>query len=182
MTSFSKNPLNPLGHTLRKWLAHPWTVAIGAAIVTVVLGEVSPLRLFSKRVLPWLRAELSFLREPIQVPRWTLVAAPLTFVAGFVAINYLLKAVRSNTDLVFAGLSWESRDGGDGFRPICRKCRCFLQARVQPEERKDRNNIPFLFVPESPNVLFCPICHTTIPLISSWTEILKDAREFFAGM
>ncbi len=168
---------------MREWLDHPWTIAAGGALLTAILAEVAPLHLFSSHVIPRLWTLSAYLIAPIQTPRWVLFAAPLTGIAVIVIAQYVVSALHiKRGELIFSGLCWERlKDRELEFRPICNHCRGPLHPKIQAEQRKDRNNVPFLFIPEVANTLFCPGCNLSTPLPRPWDEVAKEAKEFFTS-
>jgi hypothetical protein len=169
---------------MAKLLNHPWTIAAGGALLTVALAEVGPLHLFSGHVIPWARALLIFSQTNVVTPAWVLLAGPLIGAALVVLGRYAVDYVRrKKRNLLFAGLEWrKSTDDAHGFWPICNQCILPLQPRIEPEQRKDRNNIPFEFIPEYVNVLHCAGCNHSSHLLRPWDEILQEANVFLNSL
>ena len=166
---------------MRKWLNHPWMIAVGGAFIAAIVAEMAPLRLFSGHFIPWAQTLLAFLSTPIRIPQWILVSGPVAGVALVLVVQYIAKCLRNKrAKLIFAGLCWERiTDGEHEFRPICNECELPLQPLTIAEQRKDRNDVPFLFTPQYENMLQCPSCNHSIPLQRPWNEVLREANLFF---
>jgi len=152
--------------------------------LTAILAEISPLRLFSSHVYPWLSATLAFLCIPVQAPRWFFclgpVAGALFIVLGRYGIHYLR---RKKSVKIVQGLCWEKSPEREGtFRPICNKCQLPLQLRSEAESRTDRNNLPFQVIPESPNTLVCVQCNYRVRLQRPWSEVSETASVFLTAL
>jgi hypothetical protein len=168
---------------LPEWLNHPWTIAIGATVLTMLLTQVSPWHLLSRRLWPHVYVALHYLEEAIAVPRWFAPALLFTGATVNLLVQYVYKLLRKKrTRLIFAGLTWNRATQEGGFRPICIRCKALMQPRIQPEQRTDRNKVPFLFVPEDANVLSCLRCESNIALSEPWPELVRKANEFLSSI
>jgi hypothetical protein len=168
---------------MRKWLIHPWTLTVGGALLTGILSELSPLHLFSAYVTPWLSTLTSALLTNVQTPRWVLYVEPLAGAALVVLGKYVVNILRQRKKAkVFQGIFWEkSPEGEQSFRPICKKCRLPLHPRIEAEEHKDRNNVPFTIIPEYPNTLVCLQCDYRVNLKQPWEELLATATVYLSA-
>jgi hypothetical protein len=163
-----------------KLLNHPWTIAAGGALLTVILAEVGPLHLFSGHVVLWVRESLTVLAQVVSAPLWVFLAGALAEASVIVLSAFALNHTRRKRwHMSFAGLHWRKSIDAHEVWPICSYCMVPLQPRVEPEQRRDRNGVPFQFTPEFPNVLYCAGCSRFSRLRRPWDEILKEARIFF---
>ena len=156
---------------------------MGGAVVAAILAEAGPLRLFSKHAIPWAGQALGHLQAPVQTPKWVLWTLPVVggvFVLVCLWVKDLLQ--RKRTRVIFAELYWKRLQGEESlFWPICRQCGLTLQPRIEPEQRRDRNEVPFLFTPNYENALLCLRCNRSTPLHRPWSEVLREAHEFFSS-
>ncbi len=169
---------------MRKLLNHPWTIAVVGALLAVALAEVGPLHLVSRHVIPLCHAWLGLLNTRIATPAWIFIAAPCSGAALVVIALYTVNQLRrKGQKFIFSGLRWKrSITGSHQFWPICNKCAVPLQPRIEPEQRKDRNDMPFEYIPEYPNVLRCAGCNRSTYLTRPWDETLQEAEVFFSSL
>lgn len=167
-----------------KWLNHPWTVAIGASVLAGIVAEVSPLRFVSGHILPWFRTALAPLTIRIEMPLWVNLVGPIIGAAFLFIGQYAVRRLRiSKARPMFDGLCWQMFQGGiSEFRPVCTECGSPLQPRIEPELRKDRNDMPFLFKPDYVNTLRCARCSRSIPLRRPWEEFLREANTYLKSV
>lgn len=157
---------------MRKLLNNPWIVGAVTALLPIVIA------------LPWGWAALDVLRTPVQTRLWVLLAGPVTGAALVLAGQLLLKRLRgSRPRLSYGALCWGQAANGEGrFSPICERCQIQLEPRVEPEQRLDKNGIPFSFTPNYANALYCLRCKNSIPLGRPWPEIKREAELYFASL
>lgn len=163
-----------------EWMNHPWALLLAGSLFGAIASELTPLKLITKYAGPAVFEAYHLLAQAITVPAWSL---PAIAVASVFAWRLALTAwwrTRSRRRTIVDGVTFQvGRQTAVRAWPVCRVCNIELLARAEPEERLDRNNLPFVYRPEHSNVLFCASCgiktHLDKPLVDMASDALAKA-------
>ena len=168
---------------MRSWASHPWTIAVGAGALTVILGEITPVHLLSRTVFPFISKTVDFAKVHVAVPVWLLLILPGVGAVVVLGLKYVLAFARKRTRLIYRDLCWRKLPGHEPeFQPVCVHCGVPMQLRATEEQRVDSNGVPFLFTPQYPNSLLCVGCNRVIQLGRPCGEFLREAQEYFTAI
>ena len=160
---------------------HPWLIASFGSILAAILSEASPLRLFSRHVMPWISKFIKYMITPIGVPLWVLPTISILSISLLVVVRYMSNRIRARTTkMLYGEILWNlPKDPNDKPWPVCNKCGLPLLPKTVEEERFDKLMVPYRFTPDYANSLCCANCGLSTKLMKPWKVSLEEAAIYF---
>ena len=140
-----------------------------------VASELTPLKVFTTYVTPRAADVWRFLNDVTVVPNWTFAAVVIGSALGTWAAVAARTRWRSKRRVVVDGITFSVGYHHEIACPVCTRCSAELIPSTEMEERRDRNNIPFVFRPEQDNVLCCQACSIQVKLLRPLPELVSEA-------
>src|SRR4051812_21722078 len=100
----SRRDLEAAKHS--SWYSDPWVLAVGGAVVSVVLTEISPFHFVSAICLPLVLRSWAFLGSGMLVQRWTLGALFILGMMATIGVRAVVRLTKGHGPMSTHGLLW----------------------------------------------------------------------------